>query len=213
MNDFIYRIATLGDKSGESDSERAAKYFRGGFQKLSPYTSHQVMNFHYAIRANFGREFSGIRYEEMDRRVKIDLHGSFEDALIAVREGRAEFGVVAAAYNHLFRLHCQFRDLDMSYTFPLATKEIVLAKKSTTDDIRTVALHPTTECLLQYTSHVPKDVKTDPIPNKPLCIQEAADGKVDAAIGSKDVAEQHGLVIVESFGEIPMSWEVFGRRR
>lgn len=122
-----------------------------------------------------------------------------------MRAGRAGFGIVPAAYNHLFRLHCEYRDLAIREAFPLATKAMVLARRPGAV-VRSVALHPTTESL------VPDGLERVYIPSKPRCIAAVIAGEADAAIGSEDVAAAHGLEVVERFGEIPMTWEVFVRR-
>ena len=129
---------------------------------------------------------------------------SFEDALDRVRDG-SDFGIVPAAYPGLFALHCKYRDLPIIGSFVLYTKSMVLARANQNGPIRTVALHPATKHLLsdQYEPVF--------INSKPLCLRKVVDGDVDAGIGSKDVAEELGLKIVEEFGEIPMTWEVFSR--
>ena len=154
-----------------------------------------------------GVAFRGLGYDEFDAGIAIDLCDSFETAFDHVRTGKVDFGIVPAAYNNLFRLHCQYRDLAIADAFPLATKEMVLAKRADAPAIRTVALHPTTKSL------APAGAQLIEIPSKPLCVEAVLTGTADAAIGSRDVAEAAGLEIVESFGEIPMSWEVFARRR
>ncbi|MBI2971075.1 MAG: hypothetical protein HYY37_01500 [Candidatus Aenigmarchaeota archaeon] len=189
MDAFIYRIATLGP--GGSDSERAAMYFG---DRLWRHEGSPVRH-----REAFHGPYSGP--------VKIVLRDSFEESLQEVREGGADFGVVPAAYNNLFRLHCQYRDLDIWQAFPLPTKEMVLAQRPGTKAVRKVALHPTTEPL------APPGTELLYIPSKPRCVEAVIHGEADAAIGSRDVAEQHGLEVVENFGSIPMTWEVFRRRR
>ncbi len=131
------------------------------------------------------------------------LKDSFEDALQSVREGESRLGVVPAAYNNLFRLHCDYRDLDIYKAFPLATKEIVLARVPGKGTIRKVACHPSTETLL------PEGVERLSISSKPLCVKAVVNGEADACIGSIDVVEENCLEIVNSFGKIPMTWEVF----
>lgn len=136
----------------------------------------------------------------------ISLEPSFEAALQNVRTGEASFGIVPAAYNNLFRLHSDFRDLVIAEAFPLPTKEMVLARRPGSTDIKRVALHRSTDALC------PANTEKLYIPSKPLCIEAVVRGDADAAIGSRDVVENYGLEIIESFGEIPMSWEVFARR-
>ncbi|MBI2005550.1 MAG: hypothetical protein HYS80_02185 [Candidatus Aenigmarchaeota archaeon] len=135
----------------------------------------------------------------------LKLSSSFEKALQDVREGGAHFGIVPAAYNDLLGLHYRFRDLLIDELFLLPTKEMVLARRSGTEVIRCVALHPSTD------SFAPEGVEKLYIPSKPLCIEAVIRGDADACIGSRDVADKYGLEVVESYGEIPMSWEVFRR--
>jgi len=189
---FLYRISTLGPEG--TDSERAAKYFGSRLWRPGHY--------------EHGPEWHRRAFPEMyEDPVRIDLRDTFEEALEEVRQQRSHFAIVPAAYNNLFRLHCEYRDLDIWQTFPLATKEMVLAKRSETNGIKTVALHPSTDYL------APEGMKKLYIPSKPLCVEAVVNREADAVIGSIDVIEQHELEIMESFGEIPMTWEVFRRRR
>ena len=141
---------------------------------------------------------------------QLDLRRSFDNALQMVRSQEASFGIVPAAYkavdDDLFRLHVRNRDLVIVEAFPLATKEMCLGKKPGTEEIRRVALHPTTDSLC------PPGVEKLYIHSKPLCVEAVVKGEADAAIGSVDVMRQYGLEIAEGFGEIPMTWEVFRKR-
>lgn len=136
----------------------------------------------------------------------IQLYSSFESALDTVRFRNSDFAIVPAAYNGLFSLHLLYRDVPIIDTFILPTKPMVLAKiPGQIGEIRRVAIHPATKPLL------PESCEPVYVESKPLCLQMVADGKIQAGIGSEDVAESMGLEIVKNFGPIPMTWEVFGR--
>ena len=137
---------------------------------------------------------------------EVVLFSSFEEVLRSVSIEKAHCGIVPAAYNELFQLHVQALNdgLYIRDVFILPTKEMVLAKgKYCNGKIKSIALHPSTESL------VPFGIEKVYVRSKPLGIEKVVNGEVDAAIASRDVAEKHNLEIVESYGEIPMTWEVF----
>ena len=137
---------------------------------------------------------------------EVVLFPSFEEVLKNVSTEKAYFGIVPAAYNELFRLHVQaLKDgLYISDVFILPTKELVMAKgKWCNGNIKSIAIHHSTESL------APSGIEKVYVQSKPLGIEKVVNREVDAAIASRDVAEKHNLEIVETFGEIPMTWEVF----
>ncbi len=135
----------------------------------------------------------------------IQLYSSFEAALDSVRSRVSDFAIVPAAYNNLFSLHLAYRDIPIIDTFILPTKSMVLAKRPNyTGEIRRIAIHPSTRPLL------PETCEPVYVESKPLCLKMVADGKIEAAIGSEDVAENMDLEVIRDFGPVPMTWEVFG---
>lgn len=198
-------VATLGPRG--TDSECAAKYFAGSLM-FDMYGSAVDNYLHQAVMDFIGDEPEYEKFElAVHQPMRISLQSSFAEALQHVREKKADFGIVPAAFPDLLRFHYENRDLGILLAFSYPTKELVYAKKPGIKQPTRIALHPSTD------KFSPEGLEKIYIHSKPLCVEAVVRGETDAAIGSRDVVENYGLEIIESFGEIPMSWEVFARRR
>jgi hypothetical protein len=113
-------------------------------------------------------------------------------------------------------LHFRYLDrLELLALWESQTKPMCLAinngRVGSAQDVRSVALHPATE---EFAGHALGDgPQRTYVKAKPLAVDLAATGDVDACLGSCDVVERHpALTIVEVFTPT-MVWCLYGGHR
>ncbi|MCX5256837.1 hypothetical protein OOK27_22335 [Streptomyces canus] len=145
------------------------------------------------------------------------LLDSFPDAVEYACEN-GTYALVAAGYLDMadgllqdswVDLHFRYAHrMRLSAVWESPTKTMCLAvngtRASTREEIRSVALHPATAVLARRI--LPAEARREFVRSKPLGVQKAADGEVDACVGSLDVVERAGRLSVIETMRPTMVW-------
>ncbi|MEU6932897.1 hypothetical protein AB0A05_27485 [Streptomyces sp. NPDC046374] len=130
---------------------------------------------------------------------------SFDAAVRDARES-GDLALVAAGFvqkagNRVVDLwvDLHFRNLglmELAQVWESPTKPMCLATRPGTSSVDTIALHPATEA---FADRLVPTARRQYVDAKPLAVRMAAEGLVDACIGSVDVAVACGLTVRSQF--------------
>ncbi|HFD32390.1 MAG TPA: hypothetical protein ENJ28_06785 [Gammaproteobacteria bacterium] len=138
----------------------------------------------------------------------IILHNTLEDGIVSMQKDPKEamlLGcVVYPDLHHLVFNNRHKSKLVECFVFP--TMPMLLAARSNSFKYDIIATHPAPTALIPENFDERMYVNSNAVAAK-----KCADGIVDACITTEKSAKQHGLIIIEDFGQIPMGFTLHGR--
>jgi hypothetical protein len=137
-----------------------------------------------------------------DRSPDVRLHPSLESALPGLSGDGHEAVLACAVYPELHSL--VFNNLDrlaMVDTFILPTYDMVFATLAGTTEVTSVVSHPAPQSLVR---RVNPDAELTLVLSNSRAAMDCASGIADGCITTSKAAADHGLVIRQNFGPVPM---------
>lgn len=141
-------------------------------------------------------------------RADVILTATPEDSVRCIVEGQADVAIACAVYPRLN--HLVFDNLGkvtISDCFRFSTDEMVLARSPSAAGLTTVLSHPAPRTLIEGNGY---DIREST--SNSAAARACAAGESDGCITTRNAADSNGLVIVRSFGAIPMGWVVLARQ-
>ena len=138
---------------------------------------------------------------------EINLCSTFFGALNSVVEGKNDIAIVPSAFPQFANCVFDFPELEITESFVLPLKKLVMAKRKNVREIKNIAIHPATRALVK------ENIKIIEVKSKPLAAKLVSLGKADACIASLDVVNALNLEVVKEFSQTNMSWNIFRRKK
>lgn len=139
---------------------------------------------------------------------EILLKETFQDCVASLISKEVDFIIVPSAFKELNELI--FKNLGkikIKECFVLNTPALVIGVKEK-NKIMSIATHSAPEILAK--NNFP-DIKIIGSPSNSKSAIMVVEGKADACLTTEIAAKANNLKILKNFGEVPMSWNVFGR--
>lgn len=140
---------------------------------------------------------------------RIILHPSIEEAVEALKEAdSSDILLACAVYPNLH--HVVFQNLEwlnIKDSFVIPTMEMLLVAPNHIDlkKIQSVSTHPAPSSLVS-------GYKLEFALSNAVAAEKCAIGNTDAAITTRPAAEDHNLVTLKSYGEIPMCFTIHKKK-
>ena len=139
---------------------------------------------------------------------RIVLHETLEQAFDELSGKQDGYLLSCAAYPDLHTLiFTRLGDMELCDSFIMPTDSMVLASRTSADQIKSVATHPAPQSLVA--SHYRKVFANSNADAAVLC----STGQADACVTTVVAADLHELNIIEDFGQVPMAFLVHSLKR
>ncbi|GFM87145.1 hypothetical protein PSCICO_25440 [Pseudomonas cichorii] len=139
---------------------------------------------------------------------RIVLHETLEQAFDELAEKQDGYLLSCAAYPDLHTLiFTRLGDMELCDSFIMPTHSMVLASRTSPDQIKSVATHPAPQSLVA--SQYDKVFANSNADAAVLC----STGKADACVTTVVAADRHELNVVQDFGQVPMAFLVHSLKR
>ena len=139
---------------------------------------------------------------------RIVLHETLEQAFDELAENQDGYLLSCAAYPDLHTLiFTRLGDMELCDSFIMPTHSMVLASRTSTHQIKSVATHPAPQSLVA--SQYDKVFANSNADAAVLCRA----GKADACVTTVVAAGRHELNVVQDFGQVPMAFLIHSLKR
>lgn len=142
---------------------------------------------------------------------QVALYPTFEEGVIAIKEGKAMCVIIPSAYRELNEIIFEERmNVEIVDVFKLDTDELVVANIGDVHEIKKVASHASPLRLAQ--EYFKNNVEIILSNSNSDSVNMLLAGKVDACITTLECVKFHKLNILFNFGAVSMGWNVIKRK-
>lgn len=140
---------------------------------------------------------------------KIMLYSSFEEAIEILINKKSDIAIVPSAYRNFSKLIFENNNkIKITNSFMYDTPNLAIARKNLETNVTKIATHPSPSSLVQRVYPDAEIVFAESNSKAALML---LNGEVEACMTNYICVEKYGFSIVEDFGPISMSWNVFER--